>query len=322
MKKLLLSLFIILSFKSYGAYTHWVFEGAGIRGIAYAGSIKELEKQQYRDSVQAFGGSSAGAITACFLALGYSADEMQKELLTMNFADFNDNKFPIISGIRNTKKWFGWYEGRVFEKWIRNRIALKTTDPNITFKELHDNPKYKDLFIWGTSINNQKGINFNYRTYPNMKIATAVRISMSIPYYFKTVCIDSTGKRLKKIPTKGYFDLCVDGGMSSNLPIEMFDVPQENILGFQIIRKAQTNMKKSHEIAPFKVDNFGYYTKALYNLIMDSRQNLKLKSYPKVKLIKISDGDIGPKIKKLKKSNVQLLLDNGSNTVLEFIRRR
>ncbi len=319
MKKLLLSLFILLlSFQSYATYTHWVFEGAGIRGIAYVGAIKQLQKQHYLDSLQVVGGSSAGAITACFLSLGFTPEEMEYHLLKMNFADFNDNKFPLISGIRNTKRFFGWYEGRVFEKWIGKHIESKTGNPHITFKEVHDNPTYKDLYIMGTSVNNQRSIHFNYKTYPNMEIATAVRISMSIPYYFKSVCIDSTGRVLKNIPKTGYYDLCVDGGISSNLPVEMFDVPQENILAFQIVREAQLKIKDANQIAPFRVDKMSYFMKALYNLTMDSRQQLKMEKFKNVKLIQISDGEIGPKIKKLKKESVQLLLNNGASATKDL----
>jgi NTE family protein len=304
-----------ISWQANATYTHWVFEGAGIRGIAYVGALKELDKRNYIDSVQAVGGSSAGAITACLLSLGYSPMEMEQKLLAMNFQDFNDNKFPLVSGMRNLKNFYGWYEGQVFEKWIRKHIEAKTGNGRITFKELHDNPRYKDLYIMGSSVNNQRSINFNYESYPNMEIATAVRISMSIPYYFKAVCIDSAGRALKKIPKQGAYDLCVDGGISSNLPIELFKVPQENILAFQIVREQQLQMKNEDEIAPYKVNNFGYFMNALYNMVMESRQSLKLKNYPRIKMIKISDGEIGPKIKKLKKSDVLLLLHNGEEAI-------
>jgi len=307
-------LFLLLFFfsaQSKAAYTHWVFEGAGIRGIAYVGALKALDKTKQLDAIEAVGGSSAGAITACFLALGYTPLEMEKHVLAMNFQDFNDNKFPLISGMRNIKKHYGWYEGRVFEKWIRGHIAARTGNAHITFGQLHDNKAYKDLSIMGTSVNNQRSIVFNYKTYPAMEIATAVRISMSIPYYFKTVCIDSVGRHLKKIPRTGYYDLCVDGGISSNLPVELFAVPQEQILAFQIVRKDQMENKNAKEIAPYKVNNFSFFMKALYNLVMESRQSMKLKNYGDVRMVKISDGGIGPKIRKLKKKDVQLLLNNG-----------
>ncbi len=318
MKKCLLVLTILLLvINTHATYTHWVFEGAGIRGIAYVGALKQLEKGYYLDSIEAVGGSSAGAITACFLALGYTPLEMEQKLLAMNFQDFNDNKFPLLSGLRNIKKFYGWYEGRVFEKWIRGHIEAKTGNAHLTFKELHDNKSYKDLSIMGTSVNNQRSIRFNYHTYPTMEVATAVRISMSIPYYFKSVCIDSAGNHLKKIPNTGYYDLCVDGGITSNLPVELFNVPQEQILAFQIVRKAQLQNENAEEIAPYKVSNFSFFMKALYNLVMESRQSMKLKNYERVTMVKISDGGIGPKIRKLKKKDVELLLNNGYSAIKE-----
>lgn len=321
MKKIALCLVVISFFlKSQASYTHWVFEGAGIRGIAYVGAIKELDKQKHLDSLQVVGGTSAGSITACFLALGFTPEQMEFELRKLNFRKFNDNTIPLFSGMRNIMKYYGWYKGDAFENWARNLIASKTQNPNITFKQLHNNPKYKDLYIMGVSVNNQKSINFNYKTYPDMQIATAVRISMSIPYYFKAVIIDSAGNRLAKIPNNGYYDICVDGGITSNLPIELFDnVPQENILGFQIVRKEQLQYDATEKIAPYKdMKKVGTFMKAIYNLGKEDKQNLKLRNYPNVKIINISDGNVGPRIRKLKKKTVDLLLENGKSAAREI----
>ena len=52
-----------------------VFEGSGIRGIAFAGAIQEFERQNMIYTVQRVSGTSAGAITALLLSLGYSAAE-------------------------------------------------------------------------------------------------------------------------------------------------------------------------------------------------------------------------------------------------------
>ncbi len=311
---------ILLFFiEAKATYTHWVFEGAGIRGIAYVGAIKELDKKHYLDSLEVVGGTSAGSITACLLSLGFTPEEMETELQTLNFRKFNDNRIPLFSGLRNITKYYGWYKGDAFEKWIRKLIKTKTQNPNITFKDLHDNQRYKDLYIMGASINNQRSINFNYKTYPNMQIATAVRISMSIPYYFKPVIINATGQRLFEKPRSGRYDLCVDAGITSNLPIELFDVPEENILGFQIVRSEQMKYDATKKIAPYNnIRGIGSFIKAVYNLTKESRQNLKLANYKQVKLINISDGDVGPRIRKLKKQTVELLLNNGTQAAKQL----
>ena len=52
-------------------FRNLVFEGGGVKGIAYAGALKELEKKGLLTSLQRVAGTSAGAITATLLAVGY-----------------------------------------------------------------------------------------------------------------------------------------------------------------------------------------------------------------------------------------------------------
>jgi len=46
------------------AFKHLVFEGGGVRGIAYAGAIEVLESNGILNSIESVTGTSAGAITA------------------------------------------------------------------------------------------------------------------------------------------------------------------------------------------------------------------------------------------------------------------
>ena len=53
-------------------FRNLVFEGGGVKGIAYIGAMQVLEEKGILTSVQRVGGTSAGAINATLLALGYS----------------------------------------------------------------------------------------------------------------------------------------------------------------------------------------------------------------------------------------------------------
>jgi predicted acylesterase/phospholipase RssA len=64
-----------------------VFEGGGVKGIALAGALKGAEHLGVR--WQKVAGTSAGAITACLLAAGYTADE----LITILTEKMDFNKF-------------------------------------------------------------------------------------------------------------------------------------------------------------------------------------------------------------------------------------
>ena len=54
-------------------YRNLVMEGGGIRGIAYGGALLELEQRGVLAGLRRVGGTSAGAIQAALLAVGYSA---------------------------------------------------------------------------------------------------------------------------------------------------------------------------------------------------------------------------------------------------------
>ncbi|HWJ27199.1 MAG TPA: patatin-like phospholipase family protein, partial [Flavisolibacter sp.] len=169
-----------------------VFEGAGIRGIAYSGVIKELEKQDILKGVQRVGGTSSGAITALLLSIGYSANEITTIVNSTPYKKFNDGRFFFIGGINRFQKYFGWYRGQQFEQWLCRLIEAKTNNVNITFRELKQKG-CKDLYVTGTCLNKQSLIVFSNENYPDMKVKDAVRISMSIPLYFEAVFINSEG---------------------------------------------------------------------------------------------------------------------------------
>ncbi|UOQ72960.1 hypothetical protein MUN79_02960 [Hymenobacter cellulosilyticus] len=51
--------------------------------------------------------------------------------------------------------------------------------------------KGRDLYTTGTNLTRQCGQVFSYETHPDMRVADAVRISMSIPLYFRAVLLDA-----------------------------------------------------------------------------------------------------------------------------------
>jgi len=53
-----------------------VFNVGGVLGIAYAGAIEALEKQGILSQVKRTAGTSAGAVAAALISLGYSSKEI------------------------------------------------------------------------------------------------------------------------------------------------------------------------------------------------------------------------------------------------------
>lgn len=137
----------LISLKGYSQQCeikNLVFEGAGIRGIAYAGVIEELEKHDKLHQLSKVGGTSAGAITALMVSLGYSSKEIADIISSTQFRKFNDGRFMFIGGFSRMKNGFGWYRGERFTEWISEIIERKTGNSEITFQELSVKG-YKDL---------------------------------------------------------------------------------------------------------------------------------------------------------------------------------
>src|SRR3954466_6095855 len=99
------SIFILLLFvtiqrnvQAQETYENLVFEGAGIRGLAYSGVIKQLEDHNIMPQIKKVGGTSAGAITALMISLGYDSKEIYEIISTTKFQKFNDGQFIFIGG--------------------------------------------------------------------------------------------------------------------------------------------------------------------------------------------------------------------------------
>jgi len=96
-----------------------IMKGGGVKGLAYVGALKVLEKYY---SFDWFVGTSAGAIAAALLAAGYSAAELEEILSNKNFLNFLDNKWmaPI-----NLIFYRGFFKARTFTTWIDELLSQK-----------------------------------------------------------------------------------------------------------------------------------------------------------------------------------------------------
>ena len=71
-------------------FKNLVFEGGGVKGIAYVGALEVLEKEQILGNIKRVAGTSAGAMVAVLIGLGYSAEELKDILWKINFRNFLD----------------------------------------------------------------------------------------------------------------------------------------------------------------------------------------------------------------------------------------
>lgn len=320
MKKVLY-VFLLLFFgvpgHSQTTIKNLVFEGAGIRGIAYCGAIQEMEARKLMTGIEKVGGTSSGAIVAMMLSLGYTGREIETLITKTKFKKLNDGGFFFIGGINRLKKYFGWYKGKKAEKWLGEVIKEKTGNADITFEELYQRG-FKDLYVTGTSLTQQKPVIFSKETFPQMKVRHAVRISISIPLYFEPVFIDSNGTIIHHPKQKQGLDVLVDGGIVENFPIHIFDKekPDLNTIGFRMDHDAQIESDKlDRTLAAMEVGNLNEYFKAFYSIVIENLNRQKLTDVDWQRTISISDGNVQPRVRKLLKEEINILIESGRRAV-------
>jgi NTE family protein len=314
-------------------YENLVFEGAGIRGLAYSGVIKGLEDLGMMNEIKRVGGTSAGAITAMMLSIGYDSGEIYEIISKTDFQKFNKGKFGILGGFNRINKRYGWYINDKFEKWLEDLIENKTGDSEITFKELGERG-YKELHATGTCINKQELIVFNSVTYPKMKVKDAIKISMSIPLYFEAIFLDSEGKLYNKQEEGFNLDVVVDGGLIGNYPIGIFDrflidslgrsyrEINTKTLGIRMDSDEQIkNDKNGLGLVEQKITDFRSYIEAFYIMTIENLNRNQLTKEDWNRTISVSSVNIGPKIKRLKQTEKESLMKSGEEAVIAYFRK-
>jgi NTE family protein len=210
-----------------------IFEGGGVWGIAYEGVLTELDHQSAIDfkSLDRVAGASAGAITACLLAVGYQPREMGDILKKTSFSEFKDDDLGFARDTSRLLTEYGWYKGNEFKKWIRQNIrekilalsdiaGINNPETRPTFKQLAAWQKkllgkgiqLPALYVVGTNLSKQRREIYSSERahHPELHIDEATRRSMSIPLFF--ACSRGKGR-----------DVIVDGGLTWNFPINLFD---------------------------------------------------------------------------------------------------
>lgn len=189
-----------------------VFQGGGVKGAAYAGALAVLDAKGQLAPIERVAGTSAGAIAALMVALGYTPAEFRDVVLQVDLGEFRDGSFP--GDVERLVDDYGWYKGDVAQCVLECLVARKTGSKTTTFAQLHEkkeagSARFRDLLLFATDVNTGRSVEFSHRSHPRIPLADAARISMSIPFIFAARELDD--------------NILVDGGVLRNYPIEVFD---------------------------------------------------------------------------------------------------
>jgi NTE family protein len=195
-------------------FSNLVFECGGLKGIAYVSALEELDNRGILSNIRRVGGGSAGAIVAALVGVGYNPREILKLLWDMDFKSFMSSFGGTLHDLKQLKETFGWHGGDSLRRWMGGLIRHKTGSDNTTFSQLRklaDKKKeFKELHFMVSNLSTGFSEVMSEENSPNVCIADAVRLSLSIPLFFAA-----------KRSMRG--DVYVDGGVLGNHPIKLFD---------------------------------------------------------------------------------------------------
>ena len=319
-----------------------VFEGGGVKGIAYVGAMQVLEAKGILQDIVRVGGTSAGAINAVLLGLNYSVAETREVLGKLNFRRFLDDSWGIVRDTSRLVSEFGWYKGDFFRDWIGGVIEAKTGNSESTFLEVNSLKAarhFRDLYFMGTNLSTGFGEVLSFEHTPRMCVADAVRISMSIPLFFAA-----------KRSMRG--DVYVDGGVVDNYPVKLFD-RQKYVVAHsrepayyaqhnQALRQAGISISpyvynqetlgfrldSAREIAVFrdqaepehrKIEDFFAYTWALVETILSIQNNYHLHSDDWERTIYVDSLGVGTTDFDLSDDKKEALVTSGRTSTQKYL---
>ena len=304
-------------------YANLALEGGGIRGIAYCGALEVLEARGILDGLQNIAGTSVGAVVGALTSVGYRPSELRELMYELRVETFNDGRGAFFGGQRRVRKQYGWYRGDALERWLEAKISAKTGKARLDFAGLHaladSSREFKNLFVTATNLSRQRGEIFSWKTRPQMRLATAVRASMSVPLYFRAMRLDSMGA------TSDTGNIYIDGGLVMNYPLTLFDSGRVNpaTLGLKLERPEQLEgFTNGPDIAPFAIRNLAGYVGALYNLTIETLNRRGDMEDEQARTIYISTANINPRVRRITTDQKNLLYQNGYSAAEAFFRKK
>lgn len=242
-----------------------VLSGGGLRGYSYLALMKIMEEKPQLFNIKKIAATSVGSIFAAFIAMGVKSKDLYNKLLDKDTNDFQHVK---LENILQFLEKFGIDDGESIMQFVAHFINLRFKSIHITLKEVYQLTGI-ELYITGTCLNTRTPIYFHYNTYPDMSLILAIRISISIPFYFIPIFYENK--------------LYVDGGVMDNFPVQLFENELEYTLAIHLL---------DNRIMNENVQNFEDYIYSIYFANNNTRDNQKVIDY-KPYCLNIPLNDIG-----------------------------
>ncbi len=284
-----------------------IFEGGGAKGLAHVAALAEAQRKGL--VFKGVAGTSAGAIVAALVAVGYTAKQLydpasRQGLMAGSLTDFFDKQtwadFKEFSASFEKKfkagtspwswlwlylRWrkhlgklsrnFGLMQTApieaVIDQWLlKGNVDTAAGQPRVLFKDLKS-----DLRIIASDIDTRSAVVFSRDETPNVAVAQAVAASIAIPLFFRPVKLD-IGPATRTL---------VDGGIVANFPAWVFNAQLRRVtvptrvVGFRLFASARAGRAA-----------FVQYMDDLYNTALDANIELHARGLDDLVMIPIKVG--------------------------------
>lgn len=315
--------------KNNNNYVDLVLEGGGVKGLGLAGAYSVLEERGFE--ARNIAGTSAGAITAALIAADYTADELKEIIVSLDFTQFKDegweDKVLLFHRTASLLLDQGIYEGKQFLEWMRGLLAAKGihTFRDLIVEEFEDDPKYRwRLQVIASDVTGRRllvlprdaellGLDPD-----ELAVAEAVRMSMSIPFFFEPVRIENAKEEREHI--------IVDGGMLSNFPVWLFDCatdeePEWPTFGLLLVEpepeksvSVRLTMERDRGVSAL-ID----YVKAMAQTMMEAHDRMYVQQAEWARTIGIPTLGVGTTEFDITRERALALYDSGRSATEKFL---
>ncbi|WP_103105397.1 patatin-like phospholipase family protein [Brevibacillus reuszeri] len=283
-----------------------VFEGGGVKGIAFLGALQVMEEHGY--TWEKLAGTSAGSIVAALLSAGYTSQELKPIYEELDYLYFLQRsgmgRLPVVGPIYELVVREGVYRADRIELFVEDLLRRKGIR---TFGDL---PIGK-LRIVASDISVGKMLVMpddlvRYDLDPeDFPIARAVRMSSSIPFFFQPALLKKPGQT----------HYIVDGALLSNYPVWLFDVdgtPRWPTIGFRL----QDDQGKRNED---RIKGLFSFASSLLSTMLDAHDRLHVEKAKAVRTIFINTLGVRTTQFQLPPEMKQQLFSSGESAARVFL---
>lgn len=295
-----------------------VFEGGGVRGIGLVGALSVIEEAGYEFVNLA--GTSAGAIVATLIAAGYGASEIRAIIDGIDFKRMTDDtgfgRVPVVGKLIELLVHDGMYRGDYLLNLVRELLAKKGVRRfgDLVMRQYESQDRYRfKVRVVTSDISRGRMVVLpddiaGYGLVPeDLEVARAVRMSASIPFFFRPV---------KQANREGGKSFVVDGGVLSNFPVELFDSPGKPewpTFGFRLVSSRAQPVIEHRVRGPISM------LRALFETMTEAHDARYIETHNFVRTITIDTHGIPATKFALTAQEKTLLYDSGVEAARAFL---